>query len=67
MAAVLSADVGVLESMNASVAAAHPIRDGVLAAVRTDPITDLVARVLTVPLREFYALLWRAGMVEIVR
>ncbi|HEY2502586.1 MAG TPA: Rv1535 domain-containing protein [Mycobacterium sp.] len=31
-----------------------------------DPITSTVASVLTVPLRQLYALLWRAGVVEIV-
>jgi hypothetical protein len=34
--------------------------------VSGDPLTDAVARVLTVPLRELYAVLWRAGVVEIV-
>jgi hypothetical protein len=34
--------------------------------VSGDPLTDVVARVLTVPLRELYAVLWRAGVVEIV-
>jgi hypothetical protein len=31
-----------------------------------DPFAHLLARPLTVALREFYALLWRAGVVEIV-
>ncbi|WP_268956836.1 MULTISPECIES: Rv1535 domain-containing protein [Mycolicibacterium] len=30
-----------------------------------DPLTDVVARVLTIPLRELYAVLWRCGVVEI--
>ncbi|WP_349256016.1 Rv1535 domain-containing protein [Mycobacterium sp.] len=34
--------------------------------VSTDPLTDVVARVLAVPLRQLYAVLWRAGVVEIV-
>jgi hypothetical protein len=34
--------------------------------VSSDPLADVVARVLTVPLRELYAVLWRAGVVEIV-
>jgi hypothetical protein len=34
--------------------------------VGADPLTDVLARVLTVPLRELYAVLWRAGVVEIV-
>jgi hypothetical protein len=33
--------------------------------VSSDPLTDVVAGVLTVPLRELYAVLWRAGIVEI--
>jgi hypothetical protein len=31
-----------------------------------DPLAGLAARRLSVSLREFYALLWRAGVVEIV-
>ncbi|HZC51383.1 MAG TPA: Rv1535 domain-containing protein [Mycobacterium sp.] len=31
-----------------------------------DPMTSTVASALTVPLRQLYALLWRAGVVEIV-
>ena len=31
----------------------------------SDPLTDVVARALTIPLRELYAVLWRAGIVEI--
>ena len=31
----------------------------------SDPLTDAVARMLAVPLRELYAVLWRAGVVEI--
>ncbi|HWF28497.1 MAG TPA: Rv1535 domain-containing protein, partial [Mycobacterium sp.] len=34
--------------------------------VLADPITSTLASVLTVPLRQLYALLWRAGVVEIV-
>jgi hypothetical protein len=34
--------------------------------VSSDPLTDGVARVLAIPLRELYAVLWRAGIVEIV-
>ena len=30
-----------------------------------DPLTDTVARVLSIPLRELYAVLWRVGIVEI--
>jgi hypothetical protein len=30
-----------------------------------DPLADTVARVLTVPLRELYALLWRCGVLHI--
>ncbi|WP_442928521.1 Rv1535 domain-containing protein [Mycobacterium sp. JS623] len=30
-----------------------------------DPLTDAVTRLLTVPFRELYAVLWRAGVVEI--
>jgi hypothetical protein len=37
-----------------------------LKGVSVDPLTDVVARVLTLPLRELYAVLWRAGVVEIV-
>ncbi|HEV7418930.1 MAG TPA: Rv1535 domain-containing protein [Mycobacterium sp.] len=33
--------------------------------VNSDPLTDVVARVLTVPLRDLYAVLWRTGIVEI--
>jgi hypothetical protein len=35
-------------------------------AVRADPLTDVVARILTVPVRELYAVLRRAGVVEII-
>ena len=31
----------------------------------SDPLTDVVSRALLVPLRELYAVLWRAGVVEI--
>ncbi|HUO40379.1 MAG TPA: Rv1535 domain-containing protein [Mycobacterium sp.] len=31
-----------------------------------DPLTEAVSRVLELPLRELYALLWRAGVVQIV-
>jgi hypothetical protein len=31
-----------------------------------DPLVSVVARVLNAPLRELYAELWRAGLVEIV-
>ena len=31
-----------------------------------DPLTDAVSRVLVLPLRELYAVLWRAGVVHIV-
>ncbi|MCW1823750.1 MULTISPECIES: Rv1535 domain-containing protein [Mycolicibacterium] len=30
-----------------------------------DPLTDAVSRVLTVPLREVYAVLWRCGVLDI--
>jgi hypothetical protein len=32
----------------------------------SDPLVDALARVLVVPLRELYALLWRGGVVVIV-
>jgi Transposase DDE domain group 1 len=32
----------------------------------SDPLTDVVAAALAIPLRELYAVLWRAGIVEIV-
>ncbi|MGH3971656.1 MAG: Rv1535 domain-containing protein, partial [Mycobacterium sp.] len=32
----------------------------------TDPMVSTVACVLAVPLRELYALLWRAGVVEVL-
>jgi hypothetical protein len=34
-------------------------------SIGEDPLTELVARALAVPLRELYAVLWRAGVVEI--
>ncbi|HEX9176946.1 MAG TPA: Rv1535 domain-containing protein [Mycobacterium sp.] len=34
--------------------------------VSADPLTDVAARLLAVPLCELYAVLWRAGVVEIV-
>jgi hypothetical protein len=33
--------------------------------VSSDPLTDVVAGALSIPLRELYAVLWRAGIVEI--
>ncbi|MEE6168760.1 MULTISPECIES: Rv1535 domain-containing protein [unclassified Mycolicibacterium] len=33
--------------------------------VSVDPMADIVARVLTVPLRELYAMLWRCGVLHI--
>ncbi|MGV0679175.1 Rv1535 domain-containing protein [Mycolicibacterium sp.] len=30
-----------------------------------DPLTDALSRVLTVPLRELYAVLWRCGVLDI--
>jgi hypothetical protein len=38
---------------------------GVSVSIGPDPLTDAVTGLLTVPLRELYALLWRAGVVEI--
>jgi hypothetical protein len=35
-------------------------------SVGSDPLTDIVARLLAVPLREVYAVLLRAGVVKIV-
>ncbi|WP_245547948.1 Rv1535 domain-containing protein [Nocardia pneumoniae] len=32
----------------------------------SDPLTDALTQVLTVPLREVYAVLWRLGIIEIV-
>jgi hypothetical protein len=34
--------------------------------IGSDPLTDVLAGVLTVPLRELYAVLWRIGVVEVV-
>ncbi|WP_330234487.1 Rv1535 domain-containing protein [Nocardia sp. NBC_00508] len=34
--------------------------------VSSDPLTDALTQVLTVPLRELYAVLWRLGVIEIV-
>ena len=34
-------------------------------SIGEDPLTELVARALAVPLRELYAVLWRAGVLEI--
>lgn len=38
---------------------------GLTVPVLSDPLTDVVARFLTVPLRELYAVLWRVGVVEV--
>jgi hypothetical protein len=32
----------------------------------TDPLAGILARLLTAPLREVYAVLWRVGLLEIV-
>ncbi|MDX5970065.1 Rv1535 domain-containing protein [Rhodococcus opacus] len=40
---------------------ANPVVD-----VGTDPVVSLVARMFTPPLRELYAVLVRAGVVEII-
>ncbi|WP_249026123.1 Rv1535 domain-containing protein [Mycobacterium lacus] len=32
---------------------------------QADPLVSTIALLLTVPLREFYALLWRVGVVEV--
>ncbi|MGO4615366.1 Rv1535 domain-containing protein [Nocardia sp. 2YAB30] len=32
----------------------------------SDPLTGALTEVLTVPLRELYAVLWRLGVIEIV-
>jgi hypothetical protein len=34
--------------------------------VLVDPLASALARLLTMPLQQLYALLWRAGVVEIV-
>jgi hypothetical protein len=34
-------------------------------SIGTDPLTDVVTGVLTTPLRELYAVLWRVGVVDI--
>ncbi|MBV9088453.1 MAG: hypothetical protein JO044_00895 [Mycobacteriaceae bacterium] len=38
-------------------------REGVSGA---DPLTDAISRLLVLPLRELYAVLWRAGVVQVV-
>ena len=38
---------------------------GLTVSIGPDPFTDVVTGVLTVPLRELYAVLWRVGVVEI--
>ncbi|MFG1935251.1 Rv1535 domain-containing protein [Mycobacterium sp. NPDC048908] len=38
---------------------------GLSVSIGPDPLTDVVAGVLAVPLRELYAVLWRAGLVDI--
>ncbi len=30
-----------------------------------DPLTDLTTRLLSIPLRQLYAALWRAGLIEV--
>ncbi|MEU4343124.1 Rv1535 domain-containing protein [Nocardia sp. NPDC023852] len=40
------------------------MRTGV--GVSSDPLTGALTQVLTVPLRELYAVLWRLGVIEIV-
>ncbi|WP_433716390.1 Rv1535 domain-containing protein [Nocardia sp. CA-084685] len=34
--------------------------------VSSDPLTSALTQVLTVPLREVYAVLWRLGVIEIL-
>ncbi|MGV0743599.1 Rv1535 domain-containing protein [Mycolicibacterium sp. XJ870] len=36
-----------------------------MGSVTADPLTDVVTRVLAIPLRELYAVLWRCGVVDI--
>lgn len=36
-----------------------------MATSGSDPLTDVVTGVLTVPLRELYAVLWRLGVLEV--
>ncbi|WP_255376488.1 MULTISPECIES: Rv1535 domain-containing protein [unclassified Mycobacterium] len=31
----------------------------------SDPLTDAVSRVLVLPLRELYAVLWRCGVLDV--
>jgi hypothetical protein len=31
----------------------------------SDPMVDVAARLLSIPLRQVYALLWRAGVIEV--
>ena len=38
---------------------------GLSVSIGPDPLTDAVTEVLTVPLRELYAVLWRVGLVDI--
>jgi hypothetical protein len=38
---------------------------GLSVSIGPDPLTDTVAGLLAAPLRELYAVLWRAGVVEI--
>ncbi|ONM48435.1 hypothetical protein B0T44_22800 [Nocardia donostiensis] len=40
------------------------MRTGV--GIDSDPLTGALTQVLTVPLRELYAVLWRVGVIEIV-
>lgn len=47
--------------MTAAAAPKQPIAAG------SDPLVDAVARVLTVPLRQAYAALWRIGLLEVGR
>ncbi|HUO36343.1 MAG TPA: Rv1535 domain-containing protein [Mycobacterium sp.] len=75
MAVAVSTDVRVRtpgSGVHASPArAARPVRRGgaawgAAAVGPTDPFAEVLARALTGPLRECYALLWRVGVLQII-
>lgn len=52
--------------MPASVAPAHTLKPRTQPRAGSgDPLTDLTTRLLSIPLRQLYAALWRAGLLEV--
>jgi hypothetical protein len=58
---------GIMTAVRHDDAVASPPAPRVKAALppQGDPVVDAAARLLSIPLRELYAMLWRVGLLEV--